>query len=75
MENVIPTNPDARRETMLTYYQWVPFILLFMAILFKLPRILWKALTFSSAISLDKVNDGFGCLRSGFMLFIDRYIL
>lgn len=55
MENVIPSDPDTRREQQLTYYQWVPFILLFMAMLFKIPRITWKVLTYSSSISLDKV--------------------
>lgn len=55
VENIIPADPDTRRETQLTYYQWVPFILLFMAMLFKLPRITWKVLTYSSSISIDKV--------------------
>ncbi|WAR10074.1 UNC9-like protein [Mya arenaria] len=44
MEDVIPSDIDNRKERQLTYYQWVPYILLFMSILFKLPRIAWKVL-------------------------------
>ena len=56
MESVIPSSEAPKKEAELTYYQWVPMILLFMALMFKLPRIIWKVLTFSTAISLDKVS-------------------
>jgi len=56
IEDVIPGDPDDRQERQLTYYQWVPFILLFMGLVFKLPRIAWKVLTFSTSVSLDKVR-------------------
>ena len=55
MEHVIPTDDVPKREAELGYYQWVPIILLFMSLLFKIPRIIWKVLTFSTAINLDKV--------------------
>ena len=55
MEHVIPTDEAPKREAELGYYQWVPIILLFMSLLFKIPRIIWKVLTFSTAINLDKV--------------------
>ncbi|KAH3747862.1 innexin unc-9-like [Dreissena polymorpha] len=54
METVIPESVDSRKEKQLTYYQWVPFILLMMALLFKLPRVAWKVLTFSHSISIDQ---------------------
>ena len=56
MEHVIPTDEVPKREAELGYYQWVPIILLFMSLLFKIPRIIWKVLTFSTAINLDKVS-------------------
>ena len=56
MENIIPSSDVPKKEAELTYYQWVPMILLFMSLLFKLPRIIWKVLTFSTAINLDKVS-------------------
>lgn len=56
METVIPDSVDSRNEKQLTYYQWVPFILLMMALLFKLPRVAWKVLTSSNSISIDQVS-------------------
>lgn len=53
--DVIPTNIVVRREEELTYYQWIPIILLFQALLFKLPNILWRLFNGSSGINLDKI--------------------
>ena len=55
MDRVIPIDDGVKRNGEITYYQWVPFILLFMALLFKLPRIVWKVLTSTKAIDLQKV--------------------
>ncbi|KAJ8320953.1 hypothetical protein KUTeg_002540 [Tegillarca granosa] len=51
----IPVDPTRRQEKELTYYQWVPLILLFMAMLFKIPRMIWKMLSASSGICIDKL--------------------
>lgn len=51
----IPVDPTRRQEKELTYYQWVPLILLFMAMLFKIPRMIWKMLSGSSGICIDKL--------------------
>ncbi|KAK3083021.1 hypothetical protein FSP39_011829 [Pinctada imbricata] len=54
----IPKNYEIRRTDEITYYQWVPLILLLMAFLFKLPRSLWKALAYtSSGVGLKRLLD------------------
>lgn len=57
MQNQIPVNVDNRRQKELTYYQWVPIILLILALLFKMPRMVWKVLSASSGISMDKLGN------------------
>ena len=41
MNEDIPHNESDRKEKMLKYYQWTPFILLLQAMLFYLPRMIW----------------------------------
>ncbi|XP_041374430.1 innexin unc-9-like [Gigantopelta aegis] len=55
MEDSIPIEHHKRDSEELTYYQWVPIILLFMAFLFKAPSVLWKLFNGSSGINLDKI--------------------
>ncbi|KAK3594852.1 hypothetical protein CHS0354_005777 [Potamilus streckersoni] len=50
--NPIPFKEEDRKSSEIKYYQWVPWILVLMALLFKFPRVLWKAMT-RSAISID----------------------
>ena len=75
MEHVIPTDEAPKKEAELGYYQWVPIILLFMSLLFKIPRIIWKVLTFSTAINLDRVKNFafFSFLSFFFLSCIIRY--
>jgi len=42
---------------MLKYYQWSPFILLFMALCFYFPRMLWRALNNKSGLDIEKLVD------------------
>ena len=51
----IPTEHHRRDSEELTYYQWVPIILMFMAFLFKFPCMVWRAFNSASAINLDKI--------------------
>ncbi len=53
-EHLSKEHPD-RKSRALKYYQWVPFILLFQAFLFYLPRLLWRALSSKSGISISNV--------------------
>ncbi|CAG2196167.1 innexin unc-9-like isoform X2 [Mytilus galloprovincialis] len=56
MQNQIPAQYDQRREQELTYYQWVPLILLVCSMFYKVPRLIYKVLNSYSGISIDKIN-------------------
>lgn len=55
MEDTIPMEHHRRDSEELTYYQWVPIILMFMAFLFKFPCLIWRMFNGGSAINLDKI--------------------
>lgn len=55
IDDDIPKERTVRNEREITYYQWVPMILLFQAFLFKVPCILWRILTASAGVNLDKI--------------------
>lgn len=51
----IPEDISSRQEAEITYYQWVPIILLFQALLFKIPNVAWRLLNGYSGINMDKI--------------------
>lgn len=55
MSEGIPTDFRTKLDKEITYYQWVPVILLFQALLFKIPNIVWHVWNGYSGVSLDKV--------------------
>ncbi|XP_029649740.1 innexin unc-9 isoform X3 [Octopus sinensis] len=57
MSDTIPVNINEREDRQLTYYQWVPLILLFQALLFKAPNLLWRILHGTSGVNLDKLCE------------------
>lgn len=57
MHSVIPVDLTIRDEEEITYYQWTPLILLFMAFLFKFPNVIWKLFNGGSGINLEKIVD------------------
>ncbi|CAF1601300.1 unnamed protein product [Adineta ricciae] len=57
MEHDIPHAETTRYERMLKYYQWSPFILLFMALCFYFPRMLWRSLNNKSGLDIEKLVD------------------
>ncbi|VDD94954.1 unnamed protein product [Enterobius vermicularis] len=42
MDDDLPAQTNLRNEKEIHYYQWVPFILIFQALLFMIPRLVWK---------------------------------
>ncbi|GAB1602509.1 innexin unc-9 isoform X1 [Argonauta hians] len=55
MTDVIPVEIRKREDKQITYYQWVPLILLFQAFMFKFPNILWTSTHELSGLNLDKI--------------------
>jgi len=57
MHETISQDNDSHREQEITYYQWIPLILLFMAFMFKFPHFIWRMLAGFSGINLNKVVE------------------
>ncbi|XP_052820124.1 innexin unc-9-like [Mya arenaria] len=55
MEENVPKGNN--REHELTYYQYVPMILLFSALLFKLPSVVWRAFSGFSGVDIRKLVE------------------
>lgn len=55
MDSSIPVDTENRDSEELTYYQWVPIILLFMAFLFKFPALVWRMFNGGSGINMEKI--------------------
>ncbi|CAF0970334.1 unnamed protein product [Brachionus calyciflorus] len=53
----LPKNESERKVKMLKYYQWTPFILLFQALLFYLPRMIWRSLNDKSGLDIQTLVD------------------
>ncbi|XP_062574904.1 innexin unc-9-like [Saccostrea cucullata] len=52
----LPITEEARKNE-IVYYQWVPIMLIIMALLFKMPSILWRLLHKGSGIHLDMLSQ------------------
>uniref|UniRef100_A0A914ZHS1 Innexin n=2 Tax=Parascaris univalens TaxID=6257 RepID=A0A914ZHS1_PARUN len=48
-------NPEDRHGTRISYYQWIPFFLLFQAACFKLPTFIWKCLAAHSGMRMGEI--------------------
>lgn len=55
MQDQIPVAHNKRKEKELSYYQWVPVVLLLQALLFYLPCIIWRLLNGQSGINVDRI--------------------
>jgi hypothetical protein len=57
MDKELPLNERERRQNRIRYYQWVPFLLLFQAILCYIPRIIWRTLNIKSGLDIVNLVD------------------
>jgi hypothetical protein len=57
MDKELPLNERERRQNRIRYYQWVPFLLLFQAILCYIPRIIWRTLNVKSGLDIINLVD------------------
>lgn len=57
MDKELPLNERERRNQRIRYYQWVPFLLLFQAILCYVPRIIWRSFNVRSGLDLVNLVD------------------
>jgi hypothetical protein len=71
----IPHNEHDRKIKMLKYYQWTPFILLFQALLFYLPRMVWRSLNDKSGLDIQSLVDAVYSYTNDAAKYTDREIL
>ncbi|XP_060566799.1 innexin unc-9-like isoform X1 [Ruditapes philippinarum] len=55
ISDAIPIDVNVRSNAELTYYQWVPLILMFMAFMFKFPHLLWTMMNTHTGLNLMKL--------------------
>ncbi|VDN52743.1 unnamed protein product [Dracunculus medinensis] len=51
----IPKNSEQKLQKQLTYYQWIPFLLIFQAFLFTVPHIFWRMLNWTTGIYMKTI--------------------
>lgn len=54
-EEPIPHRISDRYNQELTYYQWVPIILMFQALMFKVPNIVWRMMNGQSGVNMERI--------------------
>ncbi|CAF4571668.1 unnamed protein product [Rotaria sp. Silwood1] len=53
----IPSTRTERQSLQLLYYQWIPFILCFLSILFYIPNLVWQSLMTRSGLDLKDIIE------------------
>ncbi len=64
MHESLPDDYNQRHEHELKYYQWTPFILILMAILFYIPHLFWRGLSLRSGVDLRDLIEAAQTYRS-----------
>ena len=54
-EGGFPTSEEYKDHQEISFYQWVPQILIFMALMFKLPSVVWRMFNGGTGINMDKM--------------------
>jgi len=49
-KNSISDVVTARNKSQITYYQWVPFVLIFQAVMFNIPCLIWRLFNWQTGI-------------------------
>lgn len=57
LQKIIPPEYDSRATTEITYYQWVPLMFFFLALLCMFPRIVWKYLVNRSGVTVKSIIE------------------
>lgn len=79
----VPQDAQIRRERTLKYYQWINFVLLFQALFFSLPKILWQSLNDKIGLSVSNLLDAANRYesfdgqneRSAIVKYISNYLI
>ncbi|CAF3819628.1 unnamed protein product [Rotaria magnacalcarata] len=64
MHETLPDDYNQRHEHELKYYQWTPFILILMAILFYMPHQIWRGFSLRSGVDLKDLIEAAQTYRS-----------
>ncbi len=54
-EDYIPKHEEEDKRETITYYQWVPLILLSQALFFYMPRMMWRTLNSRAGVDVDNI--------------------
>ncbi|OWF42364.1 innexin unc-9-like [Mizuhopecten yessoensis] len=52
---ILPVSDESREDHEISYYQWVPLILVFLAAMFYMPRLFWKGMCGHTGINIKKI--------------------
>lgn len=68
----LPASEPDRKVKMLKYYQWTPFILLFQALLFYFPRMIWRSFNDKSGLDLQSIIDAVHKMQTDAATYSER---
>jgi hypothetical protein len=66
IDEEIDQSYSQREKIQIGYYQWVPLVLAFMAMMFYLPSFIWKALNFNTGINVKNILNNAAKVKKKF---------